>query len=222
MWWQKTSSLLESVLQYAAEERSHSKLWRVLGEAEGTRLKSLGLISAELYMGLRHCAGVFGLELGENEGFKVPFREVTLPVAIQTSEQKPEDEENGKPNRNANGESSRERGNPTGLLPTKRAFGYWLEGLLSSYNLGSVRGEWLESGTRFRLTHDSAIRPGVVKGEGDGAFRHKANNYLGGIISFASLLQKDPKTTDSGNAILESARHLKNLVDSYFSPPPSK
>ena len=169
------------------------------GDLEGNLLKGWGLISEELQTVLGHYTRCFEVEVEFPSPFSVPFEGKSIHLLLR-------------------GEDA------LLLLPLCTLF---LESLLSSYSIKPLKLDKLEEskgkGYVYQVLEKSKVASGMYSEEAGSEwgkeFRHKMNNYIGGITSFASLLSKNvveqqglDSVEETRKAILEVAQSIQEYI----------
>lgn len=102
-------------------------------------------------------------------------------------------------------------------LPYESWCTHFLTGFLNTYSHENLHWKKI-SQTPFILEgQPTSLRPYTAQqGEIEREFVHDCNNLLGGIISFASLLQLKGNSNEIAGSILESSKKLHSLIQQKF------
>jgi len=164
---------------------------RSAGKTEGRRLKGWGLMSGEFEEVIHEYAGCFGITMNTSRSLSLPMEGIKLK--LQGNDQFDRD-----------------------LWIT------YASSLLSMYAMeelrieGPIPGEQMEE---FEIKKTGSGKTPLISPVGDNTpireYIHKMNNYLGGILSFASLIRTS-QDKEKAELIVESARNIEKLMKKTF------
>jgi hypothetical protein len=164
---------------------------RSAGKAEGRRLKGWGLMSGEFEEVIHTYAGCFGITMDISRSLKLPLEGIKLK--LHGSDQFNRD-----------------------------LWVAYASSLLSIYGMEELRIEGPSSGEQMEEFEIKKAGSGIgrpIAMTGDNIqvkeYVHKMNNYLGGILSFASLIST-PQDKEKAKLIVESAKNIEKLMKKAF------